>query len=202
MGHPLMALRLRYDQWMNFQQLLVRLKFWNRGEAGSKDMPDSIVLLMRESHKFTKAELQSAGERGWGRKFDGLEDPMWFVFLSDVLTTLKAGKYLVQLVQFETTYSADLEFGAKNLPREEQRRAWFEHRAWVALDLWNGNESDGKKLSKKEAYAVLARFALQLGDANCSAIYFPKEGWMMPNNGTAEEGLRRLIEAFPLQQGR
>jgi hypothetical protein len=182
---------------MNFRQFLIQLKFWNRGEVGSKDMPYSIVLLTREFHKFTKTELQSAGERGWRRKFDGLEDPMWFVFLSDVLTTLKAGKYLVQLIQVGTTYS-DLDFGAKNLPQEEQRKAWFEHRAWVALDLWNGNEPSGQKLSKKEAYAVLARFALPLGDENCSAIYFPKEGWMMPNNGAAEEGLRRLIEAFPL----
>jgi hypothetical protein len=157
---------------MNFQQLLIRLKFWNRGAVGSKDMPYSIVLLMRESHKFTKVELQSAGEIGWGRKFDGLVG---------------------------TTYSVNLESGAKSLPREEQRKAWFEHRAWVALDLWNGNEPGGKKLSKEEAYAVLARFALQLGGVNCSAIYFPKESWMMPNNGAAEEGLRRLIGAFPLE---
>jgi hypothetical protein len=45
---------------------------------------------------------------------------------------------------------------------------------------------------------VLARFALQLGDANCCAIYFPEEGWMMPDDGNAEEALRRLIEAFPM----
>jgi hypothetical protein len=51
------------------------------------------------------------------------------------------------------------------------------------------------RFSKKESYAVLARFALQLGDANCSAIYFPKEGWMLPNNGEAESELRRLTEA-------
>jgi hypothetical protein len=63
--------------------------------------------------------------------------------------------------------------------------------------LWNGFKSSGKELPKKEVHAVLARFALELRDANCSAIYFPKEGWMMPNDGTADEGLRQLIEALP-----
>jgi hypothetical protein len=93
----------------------------------------------------------------------------------------------------------DLEYGAKNLPREEQKKAWFEHRAWSSLDLWNSAKSSRRDLPKKEAYAVLARFALQLGDTNCTAIYFPKEGWMLPNNGEAENELRRLIETFPLK---
>jgi hypothetical protein len=188
-----------YDERMNFRQMVACLRFWKRGEVGSENMPHSIVLLMREPRAFTKSELQAAGERGWGKRFDGEEDAMYFVVQSDVLTVLKAGKYVVQLLQMNQPYAGDLEAVAKNLPREEQKKAWFQHQAWSSLDLWNSAKSSSRDLPKKEAYTVLARFALQLGDANCSAIYFLKEGWMMPNDGVAEEGLRRLIEAFPLK---
>jgi hypothetical protein len=34
---------------------------------------------------------------------------------------------------------------------------------------------------------------VQLGDPNCAAIFMPVESIMMPNDGTAEEGLRLLI---------
>ena len=73
------------------------------------------------------------------------------------------------------------------MPHQEQKRAWLAHGAWAALDLWD------EKPSKKEAYAVLTRFALHLADANCSAIFLPKDHVLMPNDGTAEEGLRRLL---------
>src|ERR1017187_6222773 len=93
---------------MKFRQLLAWLKFWRRGEVGAKEMPYSIVLLTRQPHAFTKEELEAAGERGWKRKFDGKEDPMWVVTLSDVLSVLKAGKYLAELVQVEHVWRGDM----------------------------------------------------------------------------------------------
>lgn len=99
-------------------------------------MPYSIVLLTRTPSRFTKNELAVACEREWGKRFDGIEDPMYFVVCKDTGTFLKAGKYVVQLIQTEQPYSDDLEASAKNLPRKEQKQAWFEHRAWFALDLW------------------------------------------------------------------
>lgn len=181
---------------MNFRQLLSWLAFWRRGEADSKNDPFSIVLLVRTPYLFSEAELQAAAERGWGRSFDGKNDAMWFVSVSNPLTVLKAGKYIVQLIQSKQPYSDDAEESAQNLPREEQKKAWFQHRAWYSLELWNGEKASRKSISKKEAYAVLAKFALQLGDSNCSAIYFPKEGWMLPNDGSAEAELNRLSKAF------
>ena len=44
-----------------------------------------------------------------------------------------------------------------------------------------------------DAYASLAKLALQLGDPNCTAIYLPTKNVMMPNDGAAEQGLRLLI---------
>jgi hypothetical protein len=190
---------LNYDGTVSLRQIAGWLMFWRRGEEGADELPYSIVLLTRKPHSFTEEELQSAGEKGWRKRFDGTEDPMYFVSCSKALTMMKAGKYVVQLVEVHQPYSDDMEASAKNLPCEEQKRAWFEHRAWVSLDLWNGHRTSGEKLSKKESYAVLAKFALQLGNSNCSAVYFPKEGWMLPNNGDAESELRRLIEAHSFQ---
>ena len=172
--------------------------FWRRGEPDAKDMLYSIVLLTRVPQTFSEAELKIACERAWGKRFDGKEDPMYFVSCSRGYSFLKAGKYIVQLVHSEQPYSDDLEAGAKSLPRAEQKKAWFAHQAWFSLDLWNGAVAKRDGISKKEAYAVLAKFARALGDANCCAIYFPREGWMLPNDGPAEEELERLIKKFPL----
>jgi hypothetical protein len=133
------------------------------------------------------------------RKFEGIEDPMWFVGASKSLTMLKAGKYVVRLNQVDQPYSGDMQASARDLPREEQKRAWFEHQAWFSLDFWNDLSSAEIKLSDKEVYAALSKFAIQFGDDNCCAIYFPNKGWMLPNDGSAEDELRRLIKAFPIR---
>jgi hypothetical protein len=61
------------------------------------------------------------------------------------------------------------------------------HTAWASIDML------GSEVSNAEAYAVLARFALQLADHNCSAIFLPKHNVLLVNNGDSEEWLRNLI---------
>lgn len=174
------------------QQAIASLMFWRRGEGESEHDPYSIVLLMKQNRFFSQDELERAGERQWRKRFDGVEDPMYFVSRNKALTILKAGRHAVRLMEVSETYSDDLEASARNLPRMEQKRAWLSHRAWVSLDLWNGTMTK-ERITSREAYAVLSRFALELGDKECCAIYFPKEGWMLPNNGEAEAELKRLI---------
>jgi hypothetical protein len=63
----------------------------NAPQAESTEMR-SIVLMQRKSHLFTEEQLLVAGERGWGKKFDGIEDPMFFVSTDhSALTVVKAG---------------------------------------------------------------------------------------------------------------
>ncbi len=162
------------------------LQFINRKKENSGD-PCSIVMLLREPHFFLAGELELAGERGWGKRFDGKEDPMYFVSQSGTVTMMKVGRHVVHIIHADQPYLDNPQEVAKQLPQPEQRKAWLDHKAWAALDLLNDD------VPKAEAYATLAQFALQLGDSNCSGIFFPKENVMMPNDGTAEEGLRILI---------
>jgi len=164
---------------------------WRRQEED--DMPCSIVLLLREPHFFSKKELEAAGERGWGKPFNGEADPMYFVVQSGAVTMVKAGSSLVHVLHAKQPYLDHIESVARQLPQEEQKRAWREHRAWAALDLMN------KDQPKSEAYSILARFALQLGDSNCAAVYLPKDSVLMPNDGAAEEGLRLLLRKEPMR---
>ncbi|HWW97840.1 MAG TPA: hypothetical protein VNY74_09085 [Edaphobacter sp.] len=140
---------------------------------------------------FSMEELQAAGQRAWGKRFDGEEDPKYFVVQMGGFTLMKAGRYAVQILHAKQTYFDDPKEIARQLSNKEQKSAWLQHTAWAALDF------RGKEPVENEAYAVLARFALQLGDANCCAVYFPKTSVLMPNDGSAETGLREMIDAVP-----
>jgi hypothetical protein len=155
------------------------------------EMPHSMVLLQRETHYFEAPELQLASERGWGRRFDGNTDPAYCVVQNGGFTMIKTGPYLVNMRQVKQPYFGDCKIDLDIwLPLPEQKTAFLAHRGWVAIDLYSS------ECKPDEAYAVLARFALQLGDANCSAVYVPKKRLFMPNNGAAEEGLRRFMEGW------
>jgi hypothetical protein len=147
----------------------------------------SLVLLLREPRFVLKAEVEKAAEAGWGKRFDGQEDTMYFVVQQGKITMIKAGIYAVHLVQANQPYLGDPQDVAKQLPREEQRVAWRQHTAWASFDLLNND------VERVDAYAALAKFALQLGDENCAGIYLPNLEIFMPNDGTAEEGVRMLV---------
>ena len=154
----------------------------------------SIVILQRKAHRFSEEELQAAGERGWGKKFDGSEDPMYFVFADpSALTVVKAGPHIIRVTSVPNRYADDNEYALSQLPQQEQKRAWTEHHACAFLDFFNDLSSESARIPDAEAYASLAKLALQLGDPNCAAIFVPDKNIMMPNDGTAEQGLRLLI---------
>ena len=152
----------------------------------------SIVIMQRKTYQFNEDELQAAAERGWGRKFDGKDDPMYFVSADQsVLDVVKAGPHIIRVTTVPTRYADDDEYALSLLPKPEQKKAWNEHHACVVLELFNDLKS--RSIPDIEAYALLARLALQLGDPNCAAIFVPIKNIMMPNNGLAEEGLKLLI---------
>lgn len=161
----------------------------------------SIVIMLRKAHRFDKQELQAAGERGWGKRFDGIEDPMYFVSADDpALTVVKAGPHIVRVTCVPGRYSEDDDYALSQLPQPEQKKAWTEHHACALLEFFN-DLSGESRVADPAAYASLARLALQLGDPNCAAIFLPMKNMMFPNDGTAEEGLRLLMKTeLPLKR--
>jgi hypothetical protein len=162
----------------------------------------SIVIMQREAHRFSDEELRAAGERSWGKKFDGKEDPMYFVSAEHpALTVLKAGPHIIRVTAVPKRYADNDEYALSQLPQPEQKKAWTEHHACVFLDLFNDLSSKSERIPAADAYASLAKLALQLGDPNCTAIFVSIRNMMMPNDGTAEQGLRLLInKEFPLKR--
>lgn len=152
-----------------------------------------IVIMQRKMHRFSEEELRAAGERGWGKKFDGKEDPMFFVSADEPLPVVKAGPHVIQVTSFSRRYADDNEYALSQLPKPEQKKAWTEHRACTFLDFFNDLSSKSRRISDADAYSSLAKLALQLGDPNCTAIFVPIKNIMMPNDGAAEQGLRLLI---------
>jgi hypothetical protein len=179
------------------------LKSWVGSALRSKATePRSIVILQRKRYRFSGQELQAAGERGWGKRFDGKEDPMYFVSANGpVLTVVKVGPHAIRVTSFPGRYVDDEEYALSQFPQPEQKKAWIEHHAWILLEFFNDHSSKSKRIPDAEAYSSLAKLALQLGDPNCSAIFIPIQNVMMPNDGTAEEGLRLLInKKLPLRR--
>lgn len=154
----------------------------------------SMVIMQRKAHQFDEDELRAAGERGWGKKFDGKEDPMYFVSVDhSVLTVVKAGPHVIRVTCVSSRYNEDDEHSLSQLPQPEQKKAWTDHNACTFLDLFNDFSSESK-IPDADAYASLANLALQLGDPNCTAVFIPIKNIMLPNDGSAEQGLRLLVK--------
>jgi hypothetical protein len=165
--------------------ILIRRLFTKR--KVNEDDLCSIVLLLRESHFFTREELMEGGRLGFGKNFDGVEDPMYFVVQQSFVTMIKAGPHAMHVVHQRQPYLGDKEAVSKSLMFREQREAWLAHTGWASIDMLNPG------ISNAEAYPTLARFALQLADQNCSAVFLPKHNVLLTNDGQAEEWLRSLI---------
>lgn len=181
------------DERMNLSGFLATL-FGKAPQSKTIELR-SIVVMQRNAHTFNEEELRAAAERAWEKKFDGNEDPMYFVSADHpALTVVKAGAHIIRVTCIPHRYADDDEYALSQLPQPEQKTAWTEHHGCALLELFNDLSSKDKAISDIEAYASLARLALQLGDPNCTAIFLPVKNLMMPNDGTAEEGLRLLIK--------
>jgi hypothetical protein len=185
-----LLLQRLYTRYVNLTKLLTRLL--RRPQADEPEPPFSIVLLLRQSLLFTEDQLNAAGQRAWNVPFSDADGSMYCVVqATPTVTLIKSGKYLFNLIQEDSFYLGPVEEIAMHMPRLEQKEAWRQHKAWAALDLMN------EDVPKKEAYASLARWGVELETQNCAGIYLPKASIFFPNDGTAKEGLERLIKKGP-----
>lgn len=157
-----------------------------RKKQADDNMPCSIVMLLRSPFVMSEGTLKAAASGAFGVPYDGSND-LYFVGWHPRLKTVKAGPYLISVLEAEEPYLGDPVEVAQGFKDKRPEGAWIEHRAWVALDLMNG------EAPKKQAYSVLAKLALELLDARCAGIYLPKENqFTIQSDGSAENHLRKL----------
>ncbi len=111
---------------------------------------------------------------------------MFFVVTNSALSMVKAGDKVISIIGQPRQYITVSEDLLRELPQAGQKQAWLAHTAWTAVDA----------LSKDPArsdYVYLAQLALKLSDQNCTGIYVPEHNMMMPNDGTAEQGLWLMV---------
>jgi hypothetical protein len=158
-----------------------------RKKQPDDDMPYSIVLLLRSPFKMTEEILAAAASRAYGVAYDGSSEKH-FVMLSPILKIVKADKSTISLLESARPYFDDPEVTAKKFNHPELRKAWAQHRGWVAFDLM---QSD---LEKRQAYGVLAALVAELLDDRCAGIYLPKESQFTPQtDGSAATHLASLM---------
>ena len=89
------------------------------------------------------------------------------------MTVVKAGPHIIRVPSVPIRYADDDEYALSLLPQQEQKKAWTEHHACAFLEFVSDPSSKSRIVPDAEAYASLAKLALQLGDPNCTAIFVP-----------------------------
>jgi len=92
----------------------------------------------------------------------------------------KSWPSLIRVPSVPIRYADDDEYALSLLPQQEQKKAWTEHHACAFLEFVSDPSSKSRIVPDAEAYASLAKLALQLGDPNCTAIFVPVKNIMMP----------------------
>jgi hypothetical protein len=174
---------------MSFRSLLRRV-YPSRPDAQPREEkgPSCLVLLLREYHFFTQAELTRAAQSAWQRDFSGGEGSRHFVVQEKFATLIKAGPHALQVLHAPQPYLGELtEVDLRTfLPEPERREAWRSHRAWASVDYLAIARDTNTK------YAVLAELVAEMVDENCTGIWVPEMSAFIPNNRDAYGYLQKL----------
>ena len=164
------------------------------GEAGqaSEEGPDSIVLLLKEPHFPNLERLRLVAGRAFGTSFSGDRAARHSVYQRGVIFTLaNVGVHTLSFLFYTKPYFSDEPEHARaferSLRRDDQRQAWAEHNAYMAVDYVKGD------VDRDSKYVVLALLCAELFDENCMAIYLPKQSSLVPGKDSALGQLNKII---------
>jgi hypothetical protein len=150
-----------------------------------------MVLLLREPTFPTLERLRELAEKAFGRPFSGDPTARHSVYIRGVLFTLaNVGEHKLSFLFMTKPYVDDSESARKfekSLKRADQRQAWTEHKAYMAIDYAKGDaDTDSQSV-------VLAQLCAQLYDENCVALYLPAEGALVPGSNAPSRQLDKII---------
>jgi hypothetical protein len=152
---------------------------WRRvGEHGV-----SMILLLRNPHTFSDEEIKHAAERAWTLVFAESGSSRRRVMKSDQAVFLQAGPHRISFVNYPKPYEEKPQENVDWLANPSQQHAWAEHTACCWVNYLT-TETD-----LEMAHCVLAKIVVQLIDENCTGVYIPSEGSLIP----AEAGYDDLV---------
>jgi hypothetical protein len=135
--------------------------------------------------------LRERAEKAFGRSFSGDRTARHSVYVRGLLFTLaNVGEHKLSFLLMTRPYFDDSENACgfeKALKRADQREAWAQHKAYMAIDYVQGDADTDSK------YVVLARLCAQLYDENCIALYLPADSALVPGGNAARRQLNKII---------
>jgi hypothetical protein len=115
---------IRYLLRMSFLDL-VRSLFHNK--EADDERPYSIVLLLRSPFAMSKEVLETAASKAYRMPYDG-SHAMYFVVPNPLLTTVKAGAFLITVLEIATPYLGDPAEVAQGFEDRRLSNEWIQHR--------------------------------------------------------------------------
>jgi hypothetical protein len=149
--------------------------------------PVSMVLLLRAERFPNLEQLRDAAEKAYGRKFSGDKSSAHCVYQQILFTLARVGPHTLSFMFYTKPYDEEYRALGNSWALPNQRTAWAEHTAWIAVDYAKG------ELDLEARYALLARFCAELYDDNCVGVYLPREGAFIPGASSVRNMLSRAI---------
>lgn len=161
----------------------------NMGKSASpaEPPPASMVLLLKEARFPSLEQLRHAAERAYKQRFSGDKNARYCVYQEVLWTIARIGPHMVSFMFYTKPYGADLPALAKAWKLPDQRNAWDEHTAWMAIDYAKGS------IDFESRYALLARLCAELYDDNCVGLYLPRERALVPGEISVRDTLSRAM---------
>ena len=150
--------------------------------------PVSVVLLLREPRFPSLEQLRDAASKAFGVSFSSDRAARHSVYVRGAIFTLaNVGAHTLSFLFYTKPYGEESPDFGKSMPLETQRRAWAEHKAWIAIDYARGSVDIHSK------YVVLARLCTHLYDDNCVGLYLPRENTFVPGQKDAHRQLAKIV---------
>lgn len=155
----------------------------------------SLVLLLRKPRRLDDQKLADVIQKAWGIEMR-LHDPKAIDFVVGVSPTFMIacrGQHF-SVHNFKIPYAKDVAAEAESITDFQMRKAYLEHKAWLAVDLlW---EERPERLP--EVYGQIGKLIAELAQTDCTAVYSPATSKMILYDDEVEEQLRGpdVLEVF------
>jgi hypothetical protein len=172
---------------MSFGSIVARLLPRKLRDRVAPPPSPSMVLLLREANWPSADVFRLAAERAWGISISGTDESPHFIMHSEEKTVMRAAPHMFTIFGAARPYlDGDPVEHAKLFPLPSQQQAWREHTAWIAINCIDG--SGDVELE----YCVLAKFAAEMLNANCTGIWVPAESSLAPRDEALYGDLQKL----------